>query len=147
MPTISRKAILPYSAAEMYELVDAIEDYPQFLQWCEKSEVHQRSVDEVEATLHLLKGGIRKSFTTRNRLQKNKMIEVRLVNGPFHHLEGFWRFEALDQQACTVMFDLEFEFSGKMLSMILAPIFSQISNTMVDAFIVRAEEIYGKRQL
>ncbi|MBK8163011.1 MAG: type II toxin-antitoxin system RatA family toxin [Gammaproteobacteria bacterium] len=145
MPVINRSALVPYSAAEMYALVDDIETYPQFLPWCRSAREWTRGADEVKASIELHRGGIHKTFTTLNRLQKDKMIEMRLVEGPFHHLEGFWRFETLGAAASRVSLDLEYEFSSHLLRLAIGPVFSQIANTLVDAFCERAAELYGKR--
>ena len=144
MTCINRTALVPYSAAEMFTLVDDINAYPQFLEWCRSAEELERSADEVTARLELARGSFHKSFTTHNRMQRNKMIEMRLVEGPFRLLEGFWRFENLGERACKVLFDLEFEFSSRLVGVAATPAFSQIANTMVDAFCKRAAEIYGK---
>ena len=145
MPVISRSALVHYSAAEMFQLVDAIEDYPKFLPWCKQSHILSRDDDEVRATLEIAYSGAHKQFTTCNRLQKNKMIEIRLLDGPFHHLEGFWRFAALDEQASKISLDMEFEISNKLLSFAFSPVFHKMSESMVEAFCQRAEKIYGKR--
>lgn len=145
MKTINRHALVPYSAAEMYNLVDDIDLYQQFLPWCKSSKVLSRTEDLVRASIELSKGGIEKSFSTANRVQKNKMIEIRLEEGPFHHLQGFWRFDALDDQACKISLLLEFEFSNKILGLTVGPIFNQIANSLVDAFCKRATDVYGKR--
>lgn len=129
----------------MFALVDGIEAYPEFLPWCRGAKVLSRTDDEVRATIELSKGGVEKAFTTCNRNQKNKMIEMRLVEGPFRQLEGFWRFDALGDDGCKVSFDLEFEFASRMLGMVVGPVFSQIANSMVDSFHKRAVEVYGKR--
>ncbi len=144
MTVIKRDAVVQFSAAQMYALVDEIEHYPAFLPWCSRSTILSRDENEVKAELTLEKGGIEKSFTTLNRIQKNKMIEVRLVEGPFKQLEGFWRFEALDEQSCKVTLDLEFEFSNFLIGMALGPVFTQVTNSLVDAFCQRAAELYGK---
>ena len=99
--------------------------------------------DEIRARLHFAASGFQKSFTTCNRLQPNKMIEIRLVDGPFRQLEGFWRFEVLDTNSCRVSLDLEFEFSNSMLAVLLNPVFSQITHRLVDAFSERAKKVYG----
>lgn len=143
MPEINRSAIVPYSPEQMYELVNRVEDYPAFLPWCDAATIHSRDEDEVSATLVLSWHGLQKSFTTCNRLQHNKMIEVRLVEGPFHNLEGFWRFEPLGDEACKVILDLEFEFAGRLISMAFGPVFHQVANTLVDSFVKRAQEVYG----
>ncbi len=145
MTIIKRSAVVPHLAAEMYDLVDNIEAYPEFLQWCVSSEVLFRTEDEVRATLCMAKGRLRKSFTTCNRLQKNKMIEVRLISGPFKHLEGFWRFENVGEGKSSVSLDLEFEFVNKLMSLAIGPIFHQVANKLVDNFIRRANQIYGNR--
>ncbi len=145
MPIINKSALVPYTALEMYKLVDDIEAYPTFLPWCGGTEVIERNDDEVKASILLSRSGIKKTFTTLNRLQQGKMIEMRLIEGPFRHLEGFWRFEVLSETASKIMFDIEFEFSNKLLAMTIGPVFSQITNTMVDAFTMRAVEVYGKR--
>jgi|SRR3972149_7336432 len=145
MSLISKNALVPYTAAEMYSLVDDIAAYPSFLPWCKDAKVLSRNEDEVSATIEMAKSGVHKSFTTFNRLQHNKMIEMRLLEGPFHHLEGFWRFDALDDRGCKVSLDLEFEFSNKIIRLTVGPVFDQVANTLVDAFCGRAIEVYGKR--
>jgi len=129
----------------MFVLVDGIEAYPEFLPWCCGTKVLSRTDDEVKATIELSKGGVEKAFTTCNRNQKNKMIEIRLVDGPFRQLEGFWRFDALGEEGCKVSFDLEFEFASRMLGLVVGPVFSQIADSLVDSFHKRAVEVYGKR--
>ncbi len=145
MTAINRSALVPYSVAEMYALVDDIDSYQAFLPWCKSSRVLSRGDDEVRGCLELSKGGINKTFTTCNRMQINKMIEMRLEEGPFHHLEGFWRFDVLDEVSCKVSLMMEFEFSNKFLGLTVGPVFSQIANSLVDAFCQRAVEVYGKR--
>jgi len=145
LTTISKSALVPYTPAEMFALVSDIEAYPQFLPWCRSAGITARNGDEVRATIELSKGGVEKAFTTCNRQHKNKMIEMRLVEGPFRHLEGFWRFDSLGESACKVAFDLEFEFSSRMLGLVVGPVFSQIANSLVDSFHRRAAEVYGKR--
>ena len=145
MTQISKQALLHYTPQEMFALVDDIPAYPQFLPWCSESHELSRSEDEVTASLTLAYSGINKSFTTKNRMQAHKMIEMRLVEGPFKQLQGFWRFEPLGEAACKVSLDLEFEFSNKIMGMAMGPVFSQVANTLVDAFSKRAESVYGKR--
>ena len=145
MSIIHRSAVVNYTPTKMFQLVDDIEAYPSFLPWCEKAQVHSRTLNEVSATLQLTLGGLSKSFTTCNRLQIGKMIEIRLINGPFKHLEGFWRFEPYEESHCRVIFDLEFEFSNKLLAIPFEPIFQQIAHSLVHAFSKRAEHVYGQR--
>lgn len=143
MTTIQRAMIVPYSTEQMYDLVNNIERYPEFLPWCVASTILSRNEDEVYATLILSYGGLRKSFSTCNRLQKNKMIEIRLVDGPLSQLEGFWRFEAISETSSQVLLDLEFEIAHKLLNLPFQAIFHQIANSLVDAFHQRAIAIYG----
>ncbi len=145
MPVVSKSALVPHTSAQMYALVDDIIAYPNFLPWCKSSRVWHRDEDEVKASIELARGGIQKTFTTCNRLQKDKMIEVRLVEGPFKHLQGFWRFDELNETSCKVSLDMEYEFSSKILKITVGPVFNQITNTLLDAFVKRAVEIYGKR--
>ena len=145
MTTIKRSALVPYSANEMYELVNAVDEYADFLPWCESTQVLARDEDSVKARITLKKGSLRKSFSTENRLQPNKVIEMRLLDGPFKHLEGYWLFDSVDESACRVSLDLEFEFSSRMLGLVVGPVFTQIANSLVDAFHQRAREVYGHR--
>lgn len=143
MTVVKKMRIVPFTCEQMFNLVDDVAQYASFLPYCAESIVHYRNIDAVEATLVVQAAGVRKSFTTRNLLQLNKMIEIRLIEGPFRHLEGFWRFDAVPE-GCCIAFDLEFEFAGYMFSLVLGPIFEQITDKMVDAFCRRAEEIYAK---
>ena len=145
MNSISKSALVPYSPGEMFSLVDDVPSYREFLPWCSNSKEMKRDEDEVVASIEINKGAFRKSFSTCNRLQHNKMIEMRLNEGPFKHLEGFWRFDALGEKGCKVSLDLQFEFSNRILHMTVGPVFNQIANTLVDAFCKRAENVYGRR--
>ena len=143
MPTVKRQQIVPYSSAQMYELVNKVEGYPQFVPACKRADVISRNQDEVRAKLLFAQGAIHKSFTTCNRLQQDKMIEIKLLDGPFKHLEGFWLFEAQADKQCRIVFDLEFEFASRLLSFMFEPFFHQITNRLVDVFTKRAAEVYG----
>jgi ribosome-associated toxin RatA of RatAB toxin-antitoxin module len=147
VPLISRHALVPYSVEEMYALVAAIEDYPRFLPWCRSTRVLARSDEDVRASIEIARGAFNKSFTTLNRVQLNKMIEMRLVEGPFRHLQGFWRFDVLAPGASKISLDLDFEFESKLVGLALGPVFNQIANSMVDAFTKRAREVYGERRI
>lgn len=143
MTTIHKSALVPYSAEQMYNLVDDVHAYPDFLPWCGASKEISRNEEEVEASLDIAHSGIHKSFTTRNRLQPGQSIEMQLVEGPFKHLNGVWRFETLGDAGSKVGLDLEFEFSSKLLGMTFGPVFSKIASSLVDAFIKRAQKVYG----
>ncbi len=143
MPDIKKTAIVTHTPAEMFKLVNDIEAYPAFIPWCRAAQVLSRNEDEIRAMLTFARSGIEKSFTTSNRLQPNKMIELSLVDGPFRHLRGFWQFDNLADNTCQVSLDLEFEFSNKLLGLAFGPVFTQVANALVDAFHKRADEIYG----
>lgn len=143
--SIHKSALVAYTPAEMFALVSDIESYPTFLPWCRSAKVLWHEGDELKACVEMAKGSVQKSFTTHNRQQTDKMIEMRLVEGPFKRLEGYWRFDPLGDKACKVSLDLEFEFANRMLSIMIGPVFSQIANSLVDAFQQRAVQVYGKR--
>lgn len=143
MRRVKRSALVPHSAAEMFTLVDDIEAYPDFLPWCAAAEVHRRSGDIVEATLDIRRAGIHKSFKTRNRVRANERIDISLVSGPFRHLAGGWRFESLDEHACKVSLQLEFDFEHAIASLFFGRVFEEISRSLVDAFTRRADDVYS----
>lgn len=144
MPDINKSKIVAYTQEQMYDLVNDVESYCEFIPWCVSSHIESSTADEIRATLAFSRGGLYKAFTTLNRLQPHKMIEIRLVNGPFRHLEGFWRFEAVENGHCRVSLDLEFEFNSRLVGMMFGPIFHQIANTLVDSFCNRAEVVYDR---
>lgn len=144
MPSIKKNKIVPFSQQQMYDLVNDVARYREFVPFCVQSSIISQTEDEIKATLGFAKGGLSKSFTTLNRLQPAKMIEIRLVDGPFRHLEGFWQFEALGPQQSRVSLDLEFDFSAKLVAMMFGPVFEQIALMLVDAFGKRAEQIYPR---
>jgi len=142
---IKRSALLPYTAKEMFEVVDAIENYPEFLPWCTASQIISRKDNEVEASLELSWSGMHKSFTTKNTLIPYERIDINLIEGPFKHLEGIWTFTAMGDDGCKVNLELDFELVGHFLDVIFQPIFSHIANSLVDLFTKRAVEVYGQR--
>lgn len=143
MTTVSRSALVSHSAQEMFRLVDDVDSYDQFLPWVKSSRELHRDEDKVRATLVFSKGGFEKSFTTQNRLHPPKMIDIRLVEGPFRHLNGYWRFQQLGDDACKISLDMDFEFSSRLVAMAFGRVFTQVANTLVDSFVQRADAIYG----
>lgn len=141
MPKINRSLLVPFSAEQMYNLVNAVDQYPQFLPWCSKGIIHRVSDNEMEATIHFSHGIINKSFTTQNTLEVNKSIHMKLLEGPFRQFEGTWRFEQ-EGASCQLSFDLDFEFSSPLIAMAAGPIFQQAISSMVEAFVKRAQELY-----
>lgn len=143
MPSVNKSALVEYGALDMFNIVNDVEKYSDFLPWCGSSTVLSRTDDEVKASVEISHSGINKTFVTLNRIQPGKFIEMRLIEGPFKHLHGFWRFTSIGDKGCKVTLDLEYEFSSKLLGLAIGPIFTQIANTLVDAFCKRAEAIYG----
>ena len=142
MPQVTRNAIVPYSATQMYELVNAIEDYPVFVPWCSSSASEQVSEEQKIATLFFTRGALKTSFTTKNTLIPNQRVDMQLVDGPFRHLQGVWKFTDIDDSGCRVELELDFELSNRLLKMALEAFFSQISDRLVNAFVRRAEQVY-----
>ena len=146
MSHIKRSALVHYSPAEMYQLVNDVANYASFLPWCRSSEVKSESKTEMIASVEIAKGVLNKTFTTHNQLYKNHRIELQLVDGPFKKLSGYWQFDKLKtDNACKVSLELEFEFDNAMMSIAAKPIFTQIANSLVGSFCKRAVDVYGER--
>lgn len=143
MAVVKKNVLVSYSAAQMFALVEKVEDYPLFLPWCGEVRVSERRDDHLTATLSINYHGIKQSFTTQNKNNPPHRMEMRLVDGPFKHLDGEWRFVELRADACKIEFDLHYEFSSKLLETLIGPVFSKIANSFVDAFCERAEKVYG----
>ena len=127
----------------MYELVNNINDYPQFLNWCEDASILNQSDDQITASVQINKGGIKQTFSTVNTLKPFQLIEMQLLDGPFEKLSGEWRFEPLGENAAKVLLNLQFKFKSKLLDISLSPVFTKIANSQLDAFVARAKKIYG----
>ncbi len=140
--TINQSKIINYTAKQMYDLVDNIKSYPEFLPWCNKTYEIERNRQSVIATIEIMKSGIKKSFTTKNILTPNKSVVMELVTGPFKHFESYWQFNNLSQ-SCEIKFYMSFEFSNRFIATMLNSIFEQIVNKMIDAFSNRAKQIYS----
>ena len=146
MTTIERNALVHYSPDEMFQLVNNVGDYSAFLRWCRSSKVISESEAEMEASVEIAKGVLNKTFTTHNSLTQGQRIDIALVDGPFKMLSGYWQFDALKtENACKVNLVLEFEFDNAMISIAARPVFTQIANSLVEAFCKRAVEVYGER--
>ncbi|MFG0381449.1 type II toxin-antitoxin system RatA family toxin [Pseudomonas sp. zbq_18] len=140
---IQRSALLPYPAQALYDLVNDVASYPQFLPWCAASEVLEVSESHMRASLTVAKGNISQRFVTRNQLLPGQSIEMQLEEGPFSQLQGVWEFKALGDKACKISLDLTFDYAGSLVRATLGPLFTQAANTMVDAFCQRAKQLYG----
>jgi ribosome-associated toxin RatA of RatAB toxin-antitoxin module len=151
MKHVKKSVLLWYSPHEMYSLVTAVEDYPQFLPWCARGEVLERRADGVTAKLHLAYAGVRHAFTTRNAHVSDTSVVLQLVDGPFSLLDGTWRFVPLAkpgddaERACKIEFDLRYAFSSLALEAVISPVFDRVADTFVDAFVKRAEQVHGPR--
>lgn len=145
MALVEKSMLVEYPAEKMFSLVDDVERYPEFLPWCGGAEILSRDEHTVHAALHINYKGIKQRFSTRNRVQTPSLIEITLIEGPFRHLDGRWSFTPLGAQACKVEFALHYEFVNRLLEKLVGPVFSYIANSFVDAFVKRAESLYGRR--
>lgn len=143
MPTISRSALVMHSVDEMYQLINDILSYPQFIPDCGDSKIISQDESSVTAALLVSKGGLKKWFTTKNTLVSNEQITLELVDGPFKRLTGCWNLTALSDDACKINLDLEYEFSSKVFGLAFGKVFEHLTNNMVQAFTLRAKEVYG----
>jgi ribosome-associated toxin RatA of RatAB toxin-antitoxin module len=142
MALIEKTVLVPYSAEQMFNLVDKVEQYPQFLPWCGGSSVVEQDSATLHATVNIDYHHIKQHFTTENRRKPPHQIDMTLKEGPFKHLDGHWRFIPLSDSACKIEFRLHYEFSSKLLEKMVGPVFNFITNNFVDAFIHRAEKVY-----
>ena len=150
MKHVRRSVLLWYSPREMFALVTGVTEYPQFLPWCERAEVLHHDAEGTTARLSLAYMGVRHDFTTRNQNVADRSVTVSLVDGPFSVLEGAWIFQPLgrpggEEQACKIEFDLRYAFASTALERVVSPVFDRVANTLVDAFVRRAEDVYGAR--
>jgi len=140
---IHKTALVPYSSNDMFALVSDITHYPQFLPWCKSVTLSSQNESQVIATITMSRAGLEKSFTTTNIVKPNESIEMRLLKGPFNHLQGLWDFQALGEEGCKISLKMAFEIKNPVLRLSLEPVFTKIINTLVDAFVKRANELYG----
>ncbi|MDR2111491.1 MAG: type II toxin-antitoxin system RatA family toxin [Candidatus Accumulibacter sp.] len=142
MARVEKSVLIEYSAGQMFDLVEDIESYPQFLPWCGGTRVDFRDERRTVATTYVNVHGAKAHFTTENAKERPAWMTMKLVEGPFRHLEGSWRFKPLGENACKVEFQISYEFSNKMLDKIVGQVFNQIANTFVEAFVKRAHQVY-----
>jgi ribosome-associated toxin RatA of RatAB toxin-antitoxin module len=142
MPQVRRSALVSFSASQMYDLVNDVDKYPEFLPGCSGSQIIEQSQDRMVASVDVSKAGISKTFVTANNLSKESSILMELVDGPFKSLKGGWYFIPLDEYACQVELKLDFEFSSRLVEMAFGKIFSELTNNMVSAFTQRAKQVY-----
>lgn len=143
MTRVQRSALLPYTAERLFQLVDDIESYPDYMDGCVGAAVLHRDAGYVEARLDLARGGIQHSFSTRNRLLAHQAIELELLEGPFETFRGRWQFQALGDSACKLSLDLEFTFNNGVLGVAAGKLFDSVTANLVEALSRRARDLYG----
>jgi ribosome-associated toxin RatA of RatAB toxin-antitoxin module len=143
MPQIHRSALVPFSAEKMFQLVNDVESYPDFLPGCSGSKILSQSEVNMTASVDVSKAGIKKTFITKNQWDNHQKIEMILVDGPFRRLTGGWHFIVLDTDACKIEFHLDFEFNSTLVELAFGQVFKELTGNMVGAFTERAKEVYG----
>ncbi len=141
MTEVKTAELMPYTARQMFELVNDVEAYPAFLPWCRAARIERRDAARIVATLTVAKGPLHHSFTTENRIVEHAQIEMSLVAGPFRHFHGMWRFQPAPG-GCRVSLELEFDFANRLLASALNKVFRVLTGSMVTAFRDRARDIY-----
>lgn len=144
MAQVHKTVLIQHSAERMFALVDDVTKYPEFLPWCGGVDLHNQDETSTVATLHIAYHGLHQNFTTENRKSSPTLMEIKLKDGPFKHLEGIWRFTALNEEACKIEFMLNYEFTNSFIDKMIAPVFNHITNTFVDGFVARANDVYRK---
>lgn len=146
MKTVQKSVLIWYSAEQMFALVTQVDQYPQFLPWCDRATVLEQHDDGMTAEVGIAFAGIRQAFVTRNTHVPGRKVGMRLVKGPFSQLQGDWTFTPVGdaaQQACRVELELRYGFNSMALAAVVGPVFDRIAGSMVDAFVKRAEQVYG----
>jgi ribosome-associated toxin RatA of RatAB toxin-antitoxin module len=143
MSRVEKSLLVERSAQQMFDLVEDVESYPYFLPWCSETQISFRDEKRTVATLHINFHGVKVHFTTENAKESPFWMTMKLVDGPFRSLEGGWRFKPLAENACKIEFQLSYEFSNRLFEKIIGPAFSPIVNTLVEAFMARACQVYG----
>lgn len=144
MKTVSKHAIVPYSASQMYHLVNDVASYPEFVPDCTGIVIHANAGNVMDVSMMVEKMGIKMTMRTRNTLFPNEKVAMDLESGPLKHLHGQWLFTPLNEQAAKIEFHLQFELTSGLLKRVLASYFKGLAETMITAFEKRAREIYGK---
>ena len=142
MQVVERSALVTYTAAQMFALVNDVARYPEFLPWCVGARVEDVSPGERIAALKVARGVLQTEFTTRNALQQDAQIHMQLMHGPFRNLTGEWRFEPIGTRGSRVSFRIEFEFKNRLSATAFNAVFESMCGTIIDAFVLRARTIY-----
>jgi ribosome-associated toxin RatA of RatAB toxin-antitoxin module len=144
MHSVERSVLVPYSASQMFDLVADVEKYPEFMPWCGGATVSEQDAQGMQASITISLAGIKQTFTTRNLHQYPESIALELVDGPFSALTGNWEFVSLSDDACKVLFKLNYAFSNRALETLVGPIFNRIATSFIDSFTQRAQVCYGE---
>lgn len=143
MAVVEKSVLIERSVAQMFELVDQVEDYPEFLPWCGGTELIERTENKTVARIYINYHGAKANFSTENDKVFPHWMNIRLRDGPFKRMDGGWRFTPLGDNACKVEFRLHYEFSNKLLEKLLGPVFNHIASTFVESFVKRVKHIHG----
>jgi ribosome-associated toxin RatA of RatAB toxin-antitoxin module len=138
---VNRTVLVEHSAQQMFRLVDDVAAYPQFLPWCRAADVSLQTDALTEAAIQIDYHHLKQRFSTRNEKRFPERMDIRLLQGPFRRLQGHWHFVPLGEHACKIEFALEYEFSSKLVDKLVGPVFGYIANSLVDAFIKRADAL------
>ncbi len=144
MPLVEKSALVPHTASEMFALVDAVEQYPEFLPWCGGTKLLSRDARITVATIEINYHGLRQSFTTENTKQPVESMHIALREGPFKELDGRWQFTALGESGCKVALRMDYSFANSVLEAAVGPVFGVIASTMIERFVARADAIFGQ---
>jgi ribosome-associated toxin RatA of RatAB toxin-antitoxin module len=142
MREVIRSALVANTAAQIYALIVDVERYPQFLPWCAAAQVEQREATSMVASLSIRRGPLRAEFTTRNALEPDRSVGMTLLRGPFRSLEGLWTLTPLGDDGCSVELRMRFEFANRISGALLEPVFEETAASLVDAFVLRARDVY-----
>jgi ribosome-associated toxin RatA of RatAB toxin-antitoxin module len=143
MQVVERSALVTFTPAQMFALVNDVPRYPEFLPWCVGVRVEDVSPTERIAMMKIAHGVLQTEFTTRNSLIPDAQIDMQLTHGPFRDLTGEWRFEAIGARGSRVNFKVEFEFKNRLTAAAFNAVFETLCGSIVDAFVVRAKKIYS----
>ena len=140
MITIKKHALVFHNREKMFNLVDQVEDYPDFLPWCSDTIVNKRTEKITEATIFINYHNVKQSFTTENVKIFPEKMNINLIDGPFKKLKGEWRFIEMQNNTCKIEFELQYEFSNYILEKLISPVFNMIANTFIDNFVAKANK-------
>lgn len=139
---VTRSALVPYAASDVFDIIERAEHYPAFLPWCSQATILSRDESSVEAIIGVAWRGVRFKFRTRNPKRRPEWLAVKLAEGPFRRFEGEWHLRTLAPSACKIEFALGYEFDGLLVRSAAGVVFDRIASTFVDAFIARAEALF-----